>query len=304
MNLLVLGLAVLLSAGSASATSDDLEDALHNLKQADAQKDAAQVKKLAVELCSKTRQITSAPAPVSNEEKDAWAKSVAYARALEVYAEYALSAAATNASPAMTIELLSTLEQQNPRSKYLDEAYGHYLVSVSQVGKASQVTAIAEKALANFPENEDLLLVLADTSLKREQSGAALGYAKRLVSVLNRHPRPEGLSSSDWDRKRGAALGRGYWMVGFLLSQNTQYFEADKNLRAALPLIKGDETMTASALYFLGVANYHLGKMTMNKAQVLEAAKFSEQAAAFKGPYSQTAWRNAHVMKTEATRMR
>ena len=63
-----------------------------------------------------------------------------------------------------------------------------------------------------------------------------------------------------------------------------QYFEADKELRAALPLIQGNTAMTAPALFYLGMANYDLGRRTMSKARVPEAAKFSEQAAAIKGP--------------------
>jgi hypothetical protein len=79
-------------------------------------------------------------------------------------------------------------------------------------------------------------------------------------------------------------------------SERNQYFAADKSLRAALPLIRGNDTMTAPALYFLALANYQLGKMTLNKAQVLEAAKLSEQAAAINGPLAQNAWRNSLVM--------
>jgi hypothetical protein len=42
----------------------------------------------------------------------------------------------------------------------------------------------------------------------------------------------------------------------------------------------------------------------MDKARVTEAAKFSDQAAAIKGPLQQQAWTNAQVMKTEAGKMR
>jgi hypothetical protein len=58
------------------------------------------------------------------------------------------------------------------------------------------------------------------------------------------------------------------------------------------------------ALFYLGLANYQLGKITMKKALVLEAAQFSKQAAAIQGPLAQQAWHNAQVMKDEAARMR
>jgi len=79
---------------------------------------------------------------------------------------------------------------------------------------------------------------------------------------------------------------------------------ADKSLRAALPLIKGNDSMTGPALFFLGMANYNLGKMTMNKAKIVEAAKFSEQSAAIAGAYTDQARHNALVMKAEADKMR
>ena len=62
--------------------------------------------------------------------------------------------------------------------------------------------------------------------------------------------------------------------------------------------------MKAPALFYLGMANYQLGKMTMKKAQVLEGARFSREAAAIQGPLAQQAWHNAMVMKDEAAKMR
>jgi hypothetical protein len=44
--------------------------------------------------------------------------------------------------------------------------------------------------------------------------------------------------------------------------------------------------------------------MTLNKAKVVEAAKFSEQSAAIESAFADQARHNAIVMKTEADRMR
>jgi hypothetical protein len=44
--------------------------------------------------------------------------------------------------------------------------------------------------------------------------------------------------------------------------------------------------------------------MTNSKAKVLEGAKFSEDCAKITGPYTDQAWHNAQVMKTEAGQMR
>ncbi len=304
MDLSVLSFAVLLIAGPGAKVPDDLEKTFQSLKEAESKKDAAQVKKLAAETCALARQVASMPAPESEEEKEAWAERVAYARDIELHTEYALYATAIQAPPETMVELLSALEQQNPKSKYLDEAYGLYFLTLSQTGAASKIPVLAEKAIAHLPDNEDLLLVLAETAMNRKQSDRALGHAEHLLAVLYKHPKPEGVSAADWERKRSVGLGRGHWIAGLMHSEKAQYFEANKDLRAALPLIKGNQAMVAPALFYLGVVNYQLGRMTMNKAQVLEAAKFSEQAAVIKGPFAEQAWRNAHVMKTEASKMR
>ena len=58
------------------------------------------------------------------------------------------------------------------------------------------------------------------------------------------------------------------------------------------------------ALFYLGIVNFQLGQQTLNKAQVLEAATFSEQAAKYSGPYADQAWKNAISIKAAAARMR
>jgi hypothetical protein len=295
---------LLLIAGPTLAAPDDLQDAFQKLKDAESKKDPVLVKTLAVETCAVARKEAATPAPEDAADKDAWTKRVAYAREIELHSEYALFAAAVPATPALAVDLISTLEQQNPKSKYLDEAYARYFLALSQTGASAKIPAIAEKALVNFPENEDLLLVLADASMTRKQTDRTLAYAERVVSVLERHPKPEGYSAADWDRKRTAALSRARWMAGVMHAEKSQYYEADRDLRAALPLIQGSPGMLAPALFHLGVANYQLGKTMMNKQRVLEAAKFSEQAGAIKGPLAEQAWRNAHIMKTEAGKMR
>ncbi|MBI4873031.1 MAG: hypothetical protein HY822_00210 [Acidobacteria bacterium] len=304
MRLWLPSLAVLLIAGPALAVPDDLENAFQSMKDAESKNDAALVKKLAAETCALARQVISAPAPQNDAEKEAWSIRAERARSIELHTEYALAVSAMKAPPATAVDLLSALELQNPKSRYLDDAYGLYFLALNKLGAASKIPAVAAQAIAHFPDNEDLLLVLADTAMNRKQSELAQRHAERLVTVLSKHPKPEGVAPADWERKRSTALGRGYWIAGLMHCEMAQFYDADKDLRAALPLIKGNDSMMASALFQLGVANYQLGKTLMRKAQVLEAVKFSEQAAALKSPYAEQAWRNAYVMKTEAAKMR
>jgi hypothetical protein len=300
----IYGLAFLLLAGSVPAISDDLEDSFGKLKEAEARKDVALVKQLAVETCALARKEAAQPAPEKEEQKEWWTKHLVYLQGIETYTEYALYTTAMQAPAASAVDLFATLEQQNPKSKYLDEAYGRYFLALNQTGAAAKIPAIAEQALKNFPENEDLLVVLADNAMNRKQTDRALQYAERVISVLGKHRKPEGMPAADWERKRTLAIGRTRWIAGICHAEKAQHFEADKDLRAALPLIAGNDAMMASALFYLGLANYQLGATMREKPRILEAAKFSEQAAAIKGPLSQQAWRNAQAMRAEAQKMK
>jgi len=300
-----LAIFLLLGPAALPSAADDLDDAVERLKDAQTKNDAAAVKKAAVDVFAITCEVKGRPAPADAADKESWANLVEHAKGVEVTTEYALYATAIQKDQETMIDLISTLEQQSPKSKYLDDAYGPYIVALSKgAGGAKRANAVAEKALGNFPENEDLLLHNMSTAMAAKQPDRALSLANRLVAVMNKHAKPQTIQQADWDRKRNYALGQGYWTAGVISAEKGQYANADKNLRAALPLIKGYETMLAPALFQLGVANYQLGKMTLSKAKVLDGAKFSEQAATMDSPYMEQARRNALIMKQEAAGMR
>jgi tetratricopeptide (TPR) repeat protein len=284
--------------------ADELDDTYQSLQDAVAKKDAAQVKKLAVPLFDLSRKVIAAPEPTNAIEKEDWPNRVKYAKEAEGYAEYALFATGVQAEPATMVDLLGLLEQQSPKSKYLDQGYDAYLAALHQVGKDDAVPAIAEKAIANFPNNPDLLLSMANASLVKKQSDRAIGFANRLVAAANSRPKPEALAAADWERKKSVWLGRGYWISGVTNGEKSLYALSNKSLRAALPYIKGEPGLLAPALFYLGVDNYQLGTMTNNKAQILEGVKYSDQCAAIEGAYQHQAWLNSQSMKAAADRMR
>ena len=304
MILSLVSLAVLLHAGPMKTDPEDLEAAFKNLQLAESTKDAAEVKRLSIQTAKLAREIIATPAPADSEDKEYWPKKVAWARDIELHTEYALYATALAAAPEVAVDLFTNLESQNPKSQYLDGAYASYFVALTKTGAAAKIPAVAEKALANFPENEDLLLLLADAAMNQKQADRAINYSGRLLTVLGKHSKPEGMPAADWERKRGAATTRAHWISGLMYAEKNNFYAADKDLRAALPAVQGNPAMLAPTLFYLGVSNYQLGKTYMRKAQVLEAAKFSKQAAAIPGALSQQAWRNAQVMQTEADRMR
>jgi len=299
-----LSVALALLAGPAVAVAGDLEDAVQSMKDAVVKKDAAEVKKLAASIHEMACELTEEAAPTDAEEKKAWQERVNYGKSVMAYGESAMVATALNSQPAVLIDLISTLEAQNPKSKALDEAYGPYFVALNKTGSGAKIVGIAEKALVNFPENEDLLLLLTDNAVTKNQGDRALALSNRLVASLTKHTKPEGMAAADWDRKRNAALQRGYYTAGVISGQKGQWVAADKNLRAALPLVQGTPSMAGPTLFYLGMANYELGKMTLSKARVLEAAKFSDQSALLESPFQDQARHNAQVMKNDAAKMR
>src|ERR1017187_10289861 len=213
MNLSILTLAVVLVGAPVPVAAADLESTFQSLKDAEAKGDAAQVKKLAVETGAMAKAAAAEAAPADADEKQAWTDRVKYAQDVQSYTEYALYAVAVKGPAATTVDLMSTLEEQNPKSKYLDQGYGTYLVALTETGASAKIPALVEKGLQNLPENEDLLLVAARNA-QAKQPDKALAYANRLVAAANKHTRPENIAAADWDRKHNISLEYGHWIAG------------------------------------------------------------------------------------------
>lgn len=297
MNRCGLFVAVLLVAGAAVAAADDLDTNYQDLQDAVQKKDVETIKKLAPATSALARQELAKPA---GTDPDA-AKRLEYLHSVDTYADYALYATAVQSEPAVLVDLMAALEQQNPKSKYLDAGYGRYLAALAQTGAAAKEPAIAEKAIANFPQNPDLLIYLANYAANHGQTDRELTFSTRIIALWNSHPKaPEGVDAAEWDRKREASLGPAYYLAGMVNAARGRWVDADQQLRAALGYVKGN----ANVLLQLGIANYNIGKATMNKGRLLDAVKFSKQAAAIPGPVAQQAWHNAQVMQAEADKTR
>ncbi len=293
--------AVLFSlVGLVSAAPDELEDAYAKLKEAQTKKDADEVKKWSAETSKLARALVNAPQPTDASEVDAWKQRVEYGKEVDAYTEYALSATAMQGiEAAKVITLVEALEAQNPKSKYLDECAGSYLAALEKQGGEAKQFAAANQLIAATPNNEFVLLALASGNQGRKSPDKALNYANKLVTVMKSKPKPEGLPQADWDRRKTVMLGRGYWIAGVISGEKQAWVDCDRNLRAALPLIGKEPSMAGAAYFYLGLSNYQLGKMVGDKTKMQEAVKFSDQAVAIPGPYSQPAYRNSMAIKAE-----
>ncbi len=223
-----------------------------------------------------------------------------YARQVAQYCEYALlnQTSKAPAGPALD-QLVAALEVQNPQSQYLSGARNAQFVAYRQAGQNEKAAQLAEKAIAQEPNNDEMLLVMADQAMKSNDNAKTLLYATRLVDVVKAKPRPEQLSEADWTRRRGTLLGVGNWMAGVTLATTGKSAPADLALREALPLLTDDQ-MKAAALFHLGVVNYQMGVVPKpDLKRLAEALHFSQQSAAIAGPYQANAAKNVANIKAK-----
>jgi hypothetical protein len=295
MKALTIGFAGLMFVCGALFAQDELTTAYNELKAAsDAKKPPAEIRKLAEGAFAAVKK-NSGPPP-ADTDKESWDARVKYAQDVQVQVEYAVYTAAIAAPAAQAAELYAFLEASAPKSKYMGMAYPRYVAALQQSGQTAKVGPIAEKAVATFPEDATLQLMAADYEMNRQQADRALGYARRAAAILDRQAKaPEGTSQADWDSMKGKA----HYYAGLIYGTKRQFAECDKELRPALPLIKANAAFTANATYWLGEANYALGRQTMDRAQINQGMKYIEQAATMSGPYRDLAGQRLRAMKQE-----
>ena len=234
------------------AADDPLQTTADSLRAAvDGKKGVVEIKRLAVTLMGEAKkQMGPAPADADKENWDARAK---YAEGVMEYAEYALYASSVGAPAATAIDLISTLEAQAPKSKYL---------------------------------TQDAYLLVANAALTAQQGDRASAFARKALTA------PKGA-------KPEQATGTAHYIIGVVAANKKDLTTADKELRASLTGIKGMSILEGPAYYFLGEADYSLGRQGMDRAQADQGIKFVLQSALISGQYQTAAATEAKRMKTE-----
>src|SRR5258708_35554094 len=150
MRLFAVAWSVLFVASGQGTAQGDMENSYQNLQKAVKDNDAAQVKKLAAETFVAARAIIASPAPQADADKETWTKDVAYAKDVESNTESALYSVAIQARPEEAVELFALLEQQSPKSRYLDQGYGFYFQCLQKTGGPGEISRHHAKAVAEF----------------------------------------------------------------------------------------------------------------------------------------------------------
>lgn len=270
----------------------DLEIAFAAVKAAEAKKDPDAVRKWAVQSSDLARKVAQTP-KAGDEGDAAFKERLDAAKTLDTYTEYALFASALQApEAAKKVELLKTLVERAPESTYASQGYGLYFQALLQSGDMPGAVAVAEKLIATGQGNEMMLATASDFYLhQNREPQKVLDYSSKLIELVNTKTKPAGVSDADWEKGKNYLLGWGLWMTGAVYGSQSKFGEANKVLRAALPLLEGNDDNKAGALYNLGVANSQL-------KNVGDAAKFYEQCSAIKTAYQRPCADNLKAIRS------
>jgi hypothetical protein len=258
--------------------ADEIEDSYAKLKETVAKKDADAVKADAAATNKLAQALITAPQPSDAAEVENWKQRVQYGKEVAAYSEYALAYVATQVEGAKTIDLVDTLIAQNPKSQYIDTCTAQYLAALGKGGPAKQLDGMT-KIVAGRPDNDVALAALSE-GLMSKSPDRALGYANRLI------------------KNKGAGLATGYFVAGVIYGARTTWIDCDRDLKAALPLTK-DNYKLGIVYFYLGLANYQLGKQTMDKPRMQIGLKYSQQSAAIAGPMKDQAYHNVLAIQNE-----
>lgn len=179
------------------------------------------------------------------------------------------------------------------RTKYAEGVaeYAEYAVYAASIG-APAATAIdlISTLEAHAPKskylNQDVYLTVANAALGAQQGDRAAAFARKSLTAA-KGAKPEQASAT------------AHYIIGVVAANKKDMATADKELRAALAGIKGNPSMEGPALFFLGQADYQLGRQGMDRAQADQGIKFMLQAALISGQYQSAAAAEARRMKTE-----
>jgi hypothetical protein len=277
--------------------ADELEDSYTKLKDSVAKKDADAVKAEGAATFKLAQAAVNASQPSDAEQVNDWKQRVEYGKEVIGYTEYALAYMATQGlEPAKTVELVDALLAENPKSKYLDQCAPAYLAALGKSGAAKQLDGMT-KIVGGRPDNEVALAALAE-GLANKSPDRALAYANKLVAVLRSKAKPEGISDAEWEKAKTTGMTTGHYVAGLIYGGKSAWVDCDRDLKAALPLVH-DNYRLGIVYFYLGLANYQLGKMTMDKPRIQVGLKYSQQSAAIAGPMQNQASHNVNAIQNE-----
>jgi len=154
------------------------------------------------------------------------------------------------------VALCEAILSMDPDKEYLTRA----ATVVFPTYSGAKAVALAEKVVAVDQTNPDMLLAVASSDLEKGRADRAGANAGKVIDVLDKSEKPEGMSADAWASRKANLIGVAHYVRGAAAVSSGRYAAGDKELRAALPSAGG--SLKAQIFFQIGVAN-----AKMNRAQ-------------------------------------
>jgi tetratricopeptide (TPR) repeat protein len=268
--------------------SQAIEIALEGLKIANQKQDAALVRKWEETAARVADTVLASP--------QAGKRRIELARSARIYTDYLTYCEILRiADSTRKVERIQEFLQRRRDSVYRFAAQDLYLETRRQSGDARKTLEAAKRILEQNDSNVAALTVVAESHMQSESDPKRLAAsANRILTLLDRQPKPEGVTSAEWSKKKALLTARAHWIIGTAAMQQDRFGEADRSIRVALPFLRGDNRMISAALFYLGWANYRMGKLS-------DAIRFNKECALVNGPYREHAEKNLRAIQAETT---
>jgi hypothetical protein len=176
---------------------------------------------------------------------------------------------------------------QNPKSQYVDEVFSNAMLNALKGSTAKQMEAMAT-IVKSHPDD-----ITANVALLEGNRGS-LANAEHLIAAAKK-PRPESVPEAEWEKLKNRALATGNYHAGIINGQKQNWRECDNNMRAAAPLVSGEQLEVA--YFIIGTCEFKFGQLTLDRTKMESGQQFMQKAASTKGPYQNQAYQQAAAMK-------
>jgi len=279
----------------------DLDSAHYAMQIAELRNDPALIGKYALSSWDIAAKVAQLRRPADPDDQPRWAKQIEFARQVMTYAEYLLSLQIPQeGDPQRKAALIQELEIRNPQSQFLAVVKKAGIRSEVIPMDSERAFSIALRGISQDPENPDFLMTIAQNYLRREDDLAkVLSFSLRLLDVVPKRSKPDGLTAEEWEKKKFQYTGAGNWMAGIVYGKQARYGLSDRYLRNALPFIRENAQALAAAYFYLGYDNYAMAGEQHDKGRAIEAVRFSKLCLTIDGPFQSLAQKNLEALRND-----
>jgi tetratricopeptide (TPR) repeat protein len=191
------------------------------------------------------------------------------------------------------LQLLSLFERQFPQSGHVGKVRYLFFLTHLERQDHPKTLAVAEAILERDRSREDVLFYAAQHYfVAKKEPAKVVAYSEAALTLASTKTKPPEMSDEVWKKQLTLITQQANWMIGSVRTQQENWGQADRSLRAALAVTDPGSEMGTTLLTNLGWANYKL-------RNIPEALKFYERCAAIPGPLQAAAAQSIVSIKAE-----